>query len=315
MREEQFIKNNSNVWRELQELSVLIKKNGIKSLPSKDVNRFLHLFRLSSHDLAYSRTHYPKSSVVAYLNSLISDCHSYVYAVKKISPWTPLKYIAYGFPKLLKQYKWYVLCSFGIFAFGMVLSLLFTLHNGNNASMFLPQNIIDSAKSGKSGGGQWNNPLMSSYIMVNNISISLKAFVLGITLGLGTIYVLFSNGAVLGSLTGLIYLYGNPKNYWSLILPHGIMELTAVFISGAAGLLIAKSMLLPGEYSRRHSLIIGAKKAVSLVFGIIFMLIIAGIIEGFFTPSSISAEGKLIFAAITAVILTIYFSIPYIIKK
>lgn len=315
MREEQFIKNNSNTWRELQELSLVIKKNGIKSLPSKDVNKFLHIFRLCSHDLAYSRTHYPESSVVEYLNSLISDCHSYVYAVKKISPWQLVTYISYGFPKLLKEYRWYVLCSFGIFAFGLVLSLLFTLQNGDNAGIFLPQNIIDAAKSGKSGGGEWNSPLMSSYIMVNNISISLKAFVLGITFGLGTIYVLFFNGAILGSLTGLIYLYGAPKNYWSLILPHGIIELTAIFISGAAGLLIAKSMLLPGEYSRGHSLIIGAKKAISLVFGIIFMLIIAGIIEGFFTPLSIPAEAKLLFAAITAIILSVYFSIPYIYRK
>jgi uncharacterized membrane protein SpoIIM required for sporulation len=315
LREEQFIKSNSNIWRELQDLSVIIKKNGIKSLSSKDVNRFLHVFRLCSHDLAYARTHYAESSVVEYLNSLISDCHSYVYAVKKISPWQVVTYITYGFPKRLKEYRWYVLCSFGIFAFGLVLSLLMTLYNGDNASMFLPQTIIDSAKSGKSGGGQWNSPLMSSYIMVNNITISLKAFVLGITLGLGTIYVLFFNGAILGSLTGLIYLYGSPKNYWSLILPHGIIELTAVFISGAAGLLIAKSLLLPGEYSRAHSLIAGTKKAVSLVFGVVFLLIIAGIIEGFFTPLNIPAEAKLSFAAITAVLLSVYFSIPYFVKK
>ena len=315
MREEQFINSNSNIWRELQELSVTIKKGGIKSLPSNEVNKFLHVFRLSSHHLAYARTHYPESSVVAYLNSLIGDCHSYVYAVKKVSPWQLVTYISYDFPKRLKEYRWYVLCSFGFFAFGLVLSLLMTLHNGDNASMFLPQNIIDSAKSGQSGGGEWNSPLVSSYIMVNNISISLKAFVFGITLGLGTIYVLFFNGAILGSLTGLIYLYGSPKNYWSLILPHGVIELTAVFISGAAGLLIAKSMLLPGEYSRRHSLIIGAKKAVSLIFGVIFMLIIAGIIEGFFTPLNIPAVSKLLFAAITLVILSLYFSIPYIYKK
>jgi ZIP family zinc transporter len=66
----------------------------------------------------------------------------------------------------------------------------------------------------------------------------LKAFVYGITLGLGTVYVLFFNGAVLGSLTGLIYTYNDPANYWSLILPHGIIELTAVFIAGAAGLMV-----------------------------------------------------------------------------
>ncbi|MBZ9687230.1 stage II sporulation protein M [Clostridium estertheticum] len=315
MKEEQFIKLNSDTWRELETLSTIINKKGLKILPSKDVKKFLSIFRKSSHHLAYARTHYPSSSVVSYLNSLINKCHSHVYAVKKISPGILLKYIARDFPRLLKEYRWFIICSFSFFAVGVLLSMLLVIVNVDNASIFLPENLIATIKSGKSGGGQWNYPLMSSYIMVNNISVSLKAFVMGITLGIGTIYVLFSNGALLGALTALVYTYGNPMNYWSLILPHGIIELTAIFISGAAGLIIAKSILLPGEYSRRHSLIKGAKESISLIIGIIFMLIIAGIIEGFFTPLKISEVSKLIFAAITGVILTLYFSIPYLIKK
>lgn len=311
MKEEQFIKTNSDTWRELESLSAIINKKGLKILPSKDVKKFLQIFRRSSHHLAYARTHYPGSSVVSYLNSLISKCHSHVYAVKKISPSSLLKYIAYDFPRLLKEYRWFVISSFSFFAIGVILSMILVMINMNNASMFLPADLITAVKSGKAGGTPWNNPLMSSYIMVNNISVALKAFVMGITLGIGTIYVLFFNGALVGALTVLIYNYGNPINYWSLILPHGIIELTAIFISGAAGLIIAKSILLPGEYSRKHSLIKGAKESISLVIGIIFMLIIAGIIEGFFTPLNIPELPKLIFAAISAVILTAYFSIPY----
>lgn len=315
MKEEQFIKANSNTWRELEELSAVINKKGIKTLPSNDVKKFLSTFRQSSHHLAYARTHYPESSVVTYLNSLVSKCHSNVYAVRKFSPGAVLKYIGYEFPRLLKEYKWYILSSFGFFAFGVALSLILTALNSNNASIFLPQDMIEGVKTGKAGsGGQWNYPLVSSQIMVNNITVSLKAFAFGITLGIGTMYVLFMNGALLGSLTALMYIYGDPKNFWSLILPHGVFELTAIFISGAAGLIIAKHLLLPGDYSRKHSLIDGSKKAVSLIMGVVFMLIIAGIIEGFFTPLNISADIKLAFAGITAVILAAYFSIPYIIK-
>lgn len=318
MKEEQFIKINSILWKELEELSVTINKKGIKSLPSKEVKRFLSLFRLSSHHLAYARTYYPQSGVVTYLNSLISKSHSHIYAVRKVSPGELIRYIAYDFPSLLRQYKVYVLSAFGFFAVGLLVSLLLVLLNTDNATLFLPQNMVEgvkSAKAGQTGGGQWNYPLMSSYIMYNNISVSLRAFVFGITFGLGTIYVLFFNGATLGSLTALMYLYGNPKNYWSLILPHGVIELTAIFISGAAGLMIAKNMLLPGEYSRKHALISGAKKAVSLLIGVILLLVIAGIIEGFFTPLNISSDVKLLFAAMTAVLLAVYFSIPYLIRR
>ena len=315
MNEELFIKTNSETWGELESLSTIINKSGLKTLPSKDVKKFLLIFRQTSHHLAYARTHYPKSNLVSYLNSLLSKCHSHVYAVKKVSPSILLKYIVYDFPKLLKEYKWYIILSFSFFAIGAILSMILVSININNATMFLPENLIATIKSGKSGGGQWNYPLMSSYIMVNNISVSLKAFAMGITLGIGTIYVLFFNGAMIGALTALVYKYGNPVNYWSLILPHGFIELTAIFISGAAGIIIAKSILLPGKYSRKHSLIKGAKESISLIIGVIFMLVIAGIIEGFFTPLDISELSKLIFAAISAIILTVYFSIPYFIKK
>jgi uncharacterized membrane protein SpoIIM required for sporulation len=314
LKEEQFIKINSHTWKELETFSKTINKKNIKGLSSKDVKKFLQVFRQSSHHLAYARTHYPQSSIVSYLNSLISKCHNHVYAVKKISPSSLLKYIAYDFPRLLKEYRWFIVSSFSFFAVGFILSMVLVLTNVDNANMFLPADLITSIKSGKSGGGQWNYPLMSSYIMINNISVSLKAFVMGITLGIGTIYVLFFNGALLGSLTALIYNYGNPMNYWSLILPHGVIELTAIFISGAAGLIIAKNILLPGEHSRKHALIQGGKKSISLVIGVIFMLIIAGIIEGFFTPLNISELSKLIFAAISAIILILYFSIPYLRK-
>ena len=156
----------------------------------------------------------------------------------------------------------------------------------------------------------------ASQIMTNNISVAIKAFVYGISFGIGTIYILFINGALLGALTALVYLYADPVRYWSLILPHGVIELTAIFIAGAAGIIIAKSLLLPGEYSRRHALIDGGKKSIPLLIGVAIMLVIAGIIEGFITPLEIIDEDlKLIIAAFTGILLMLYFSVPYLTKK
>lgn len=314
MKEEQFIKINSNTWKQLEDLTSLINKKGIKALPSQEVKKFLSIFRQTSHHLAYARTHYKAGSTVTYLNSLLSKAHSHVYGVKKFSIKELSSYITYSFPSLLKEYKWYVIAAFSCFAVGMLLSLALVLTDINTAKFFLPEQYINSAGASRDANAQWNYPLMSSQIMVNNILVSLRAFVFGITLGLGTIYVLFFNGAMLGSLTGLMYLKGNPLQYWSLILPHGVIELTAIFISGAAGLLIAKSMLLPGEHSRKDAIVKGAKQAASLLLGVVLMLVIAGIIEGFFTPLNIPEVSKLVFAGVTAVVLGAYFAIPYLTK-
>ena len=315
MEKEKFIDQHSASWQQLDSLSQTINKQGAKNLSSSEVKEFLQLFRQSSRHLAYARTHYPNSELVSYLNSLIGSCHSQVYAVEKTTSIGFFNYMLYHLPKLLHQYKYYIIASFSFFSLGVLISLLFVANNPEQANLFLSERFIDAVGSNETGSGEIDYALMSSQVMINNISVALRSFVFGITLGLGTIYILFINGALLGALTALVYINGSPLQYWSLILPHGIIELTAIFISGAAGLLIAKHLLLPGDYSRKGSLIIGAKKAASLIIGVVIMLVIAGLIEGFFTPQNISAEIKLLFAALSGVLVILYFLLPYLQKS
>lgn len=315
MKENQFIEKHTSSWSELRELTDLLDKKGISKLEPRRLRKFLYLFRKTSHNLAYSRTHFPNSDIIPYLNSLVGRAHNHIYAVKKGSFSNILKYFGTGFPIQLKKLRIFVFTAFLIFFIGFVLSLTLVSINPENASYFLPEDMIKNTNWEMDTNDDWDYPLMSSLIMVNNISVSFKALVFGITLGLGTIYVLFHNGAILGGLTGLVYHFGNPTIYWSLILPHGIVELTAIFISGGAGLIIARSILIPNEYTRKHSIIKGTKEAVSLVFGIILMLVIAGLIEGFFTPLPISPIAKLMFSLATAIGLLIYFCIPYFYNK
>ncbi|MGF7060055.1 stage II sporulation protein M [Brassicibacter mesophilus] len=311
MKQDQFIKKHSSSWTTLKNTVELLDKKSMSKLESKELRRFLHLFRQTSHQLAYARTHFPNSDVVTYLNALVGRAHNHIYAVKKNSFSEVFYYIRYGFPKQAKKLRSYIIISFLIFLIGFGISMVLVNANPQSASYFLPQAMIDNIDWNMDTSNQWDYPLMSSYIMVNNISVSLRAFAFGITLGLGTIYILFFNGALLGALTGLVYHFGAPLNYWSLILPHGIIELTAIFISAGAGLIIARSILIPNEYSRKHSIIKASKDAVSLMLGVAFLLVIAGIIEGFFTPLDISPLSKLIFAALTLIGLIIYFAIPY----
>lgn len=310
MKENQFIQKHSSSWEELKSLTDLLDKKGVSKLNPKQLRRFLYLFRKASHNLAYCRTHFSKSDMVLYLNSLVGRAHSHIYAVRKTNFSVILKYFSSGFPKQIRKFQSYIITAFLIFLLGFILSLTLVTINPENGSYFLPQNMLENINWEMDTAESWDYPLVSSIIMVNNISVSFKAFIFGITLGLGTIYVLFYNGALLGALTGLVYHYGNPLRYWSLILPHGVIELTAIFISGGAGLIIARSILIPKDYTRKHSIIKGAKDAVALVFGIMLMLVIAGIIEGFFTPLAISPIAKLVFALLTGIVLLLYFLIP-----
>lgn len=306
MKEDHFIELHTGQWRQLESAAVRIEKSGLRKLGAGNARVFLEDFRNTSHHLAYARTHYPGSDLVKYLNSLIGRCQPHIYAVEKIAPREMLRYLIKGYPALLRHYRYLILAAFAVFMAGAAMGYGMVLYTPDNAVYFLPDGLLEAIKENEMGSGEWNYPLMSSMIMTNNIGIALKAFVLGITLGIGTLYILFFNGAVLGALTAAVYLFGDPVIYWSLILPHGVLELTAIFIAGASGLLLAKGMLLPGELSRRHSLIQGAQQAVSLVFGVAVMLVLAGIIEGFFTPLPLEPWVKLTFAGVTAVGIAVY---------
>jgi uncharacterized membrane protein SpoIIM required for sporulation len=142
--------------------------------------------------------------------------------------------------------------------------------------------------------------------MVNNIYVSALAFALGITFGLGTVYMLAMNGFLLGALASLFAGYGKSLFFWSLILPHGILELTAIFIAGGAGLRIGYSLIRPGAFRRKDALITAARSSLSLMGLVVLLLIAAALIEGYFTPLPIAAEIKLGVALLTAVPLVWY---------
>src|SRR5207248_7925429 len=140
-------------------------------------------------------------------------------------------------------------------------------------------------------------PLASSGIMTNNLSVAFSTFALGITAGLGTIWMLAVNGVLIGVVGAATWKAGMALQLWSFVAPHGVLELPAIFISGGAGLEIARGLLFPGYLPRRLSLAQAGGRAARLLLGTIPMLLVAGVIEGFFSPSSVPIKMKFLLAA------------------
>lgn len=305
LKENIFIEKNKVYWDELEEHIHLFSKKSISNIPSEKTERFLYLFRSTSHHLAYVRTYYPQSKLEKYLNTLVGSAHHHLYTVQK-NPLVDFKdYILKGFPMVLRKYHPFIISSFLVFLLGTIISFILVLKDPANSYYFLPESILETIDYSFKNR-EWDYPLMSSTIMINNITVSLRAFVYGVFLGIGTLYILFINGCMLGALTGLVYLNGDLIKYASLILPHGIIELTAIFIAGGAGLLLGKGLLIPGKYKRLDMLIQSGKEGARLLLGCILLLVIAGIIEGFFTPLAISPMIKLSFAGFTLLGLILY---------
>ena len=146
-------------------------------------------------------------------------------------------------------------------------------------------------------------PGMATLIFTNNIQVAFLAFAGGVLCGLGTVYVLVSNGLSLGSVLGAAQYYGVAPLLWSFISPHGYLELTCIVIAGAAGLMLGDALLRPGLLLRREALARAARRAVELVVGAAPVLVVAGLIEGFVSPSEAPITVKLAFGPVTGILL------------
>ena len=128
-------------------------------------------------------------------------------------------------------------------------------------------------------------PLASSGIMINNLSVSFAAIAGGISAGIYTIFIMAFNGLSISVIATLVGQNNLAYPFWAFVFPHGALELPAIFLAGGAGLLIGKAMVFPGKYRRLDAIKRNGSKAAQLLFGIVPMLIIAGAIEGFFSPN------------------------------
>jgi uncharacterized membrane protein SpoIIM required for sporulation len=150
-------------------------------------------------------------------------------------------------------------------------------------------------------------PIVSSAIITNNVQVTLMAFGLGLTAGVGTTLVLIFNGIHLGSVAGWMTLQGSEKALWGWIMPHGATELLAICLAGAAGYLLAGAIVAPGQVRRSTALKRVGGDALVIEIGCMVMLVIAGLIEGFLSPSSINYQARLAILLVSALVWAVYF--------
>jgi uncharacterized membrane protein SpoIIM required for sporulation len=163
------------------------------------------------------------------------------------------------------------------------------------AARFLPaeyRGVGDGAR-GDLGLAVGTQATLAGQILTNNIQVSFLAFAGGILAGVGTTLVLLFNGALLGGVAGLTVAAGRPGPFLSLVAPHGVLELSVIAVSGAAGLTVGWALVDPGRRSRRAALGQGARRGAEIVLGTMPWFVLAGLVEGFVTPTALPLAGAL----------------------
>jgi uncharacterized membrane protein SpoIIM required for sporulation len=297
-------------WEQLEAILEQVRVRGVRSLEAEQVGLLGSLYRKAAADLNYYRVRSTDQRLVQYLNALVGRAHNLIYRMGKLRAGDILGFFAREFPRSVRQHSGWILLSAGIFVVFGVLGALEQRANPEFYRLLIPEALVDSLESGEPWYRDLSifrmQPMASSQIMTHNITVTLVCFVLGITAGLGTVWLLILNGVVLGTVAQLCADYNQSLDFWAFVLPHGVLELPAIFIAGGAALLLGSSLIVGDRHRRRDMLRIKGKKAVRLLAGTTPILVVAGVVEGFFSPMPYDPALKLGFAGLLMALLTVY---------
>jgi uncharacterized membrane protein SpoIIM required for sporulation len=297
-------------WARLEQLMNQVQRAGLKSLNRAELRELGLLYRQVAADLAVLRADISSVHFARYLNQLLASAHNTIYSGHKTSYLAAFYFYRDTYPQVFRKHFNYILFAFILFLGGAVVGSILTLQDPDFRLKIIGPDMVQTIERHE----MWTHsvvaikPLASSAIMTNNLSVAFTMFAAGITAGLGTMYMIVFNGLLMGVIGAACAQAGMSLQLWSFVAPHGVLELPAIFISAGAGLRIASGLLFPGVLPRRESLAQAGRQAVQLVLGCVPMLLIAGVIEAFLSPTEITVRLKFVFAASLFTLLAAYLS-------
>lgn len=305
-----FLESRLEKWKRLEELTTRASRFRLNNLSGEEVREFGRLYRRTAADLAIAREEVRDQRLINYLNHLVGRAHGAIYRSESSGFSVIGDFFRYDFPAVFRRTFRYTLVAFLTFAASTAFAWAACTFDEGFADQIAPGLKRDIAAH-----HNWTeevnraNPLASTSIQTNNITVTFLAFGGGITCGLVTIWVLIQNGMLLGMVFSLCLKY----KFWDIpifIAGHGVIELTAIFIAGGAGLMIGKALVMPGDRRRIDALTMDGIEAVKLILGCIPMLLIAGLIEGFISPAHIPAAIKFVVSGMSLLAMIVYFLKP-----
>ncbi|MCM0591177.1 MAG: stage II sporulation protein M [Gloeotrichia echinulata IR180] len=276
-------------WQRLDALLRQIEQKGLKSLKSAQIRELASLYRSVAADLARARTQQVGNTLIQSLQSLTTRGYTQIYQGSRRHEWEAVvEFYRWGLPNIVQQTFPYIATATALFLLGGIVAWWYAWQDPTFMSLIVPQQLISLVRDEHKlwmGSIVGIEPVASSSIMINNLSVSFAAVAGGMTAGAYTAYLMVFNGLLIGAIGTLVGQNQLAYPFWAFVFPHGSLELPAIFFAGGAGFLLAKAILFPGQYRRGDALKLYGSQAVKLIFGIVPMLMIAGTIEGFFSPN------------------------------
>jgi len=312
MREAAFVKIHKDRWQLFED--VLAKKQELS--PDKLSDLYIEI----TDDLSYAKTFYPKSNTVIYLNSIASSAHQKIYKTKKEGKNRIISFFKTEFPLEFYTYHKQLAIAFIVFAFFTIVGMYSASEDGDFVRLILGDNYVNMTLENIEKGDPMavykgdDETSMFIAITINNIKVAMMAFVYGMLLAVGTLFIMMQNGIMLGSFLYLFYdndlLWESSRTIWI----HGTIEISVIIIAGCAGLVLGNGILFPKTYTRLESFKRSVKAGLKIMVSTIPFFIIAGFLEGFVTRHTEMPDWLAILIIVASLVLIIYYYVIYPIK-
>ncbi|WP_339907816.1 stage II sporulation protein M [Symmachiella dynata] len=283
-------------WTRFEALIHKVDSKGWKKLSGNDASQFSQLFREVCHDLSIVRTRDWGAGLTSYLNELVTKGHNIFYKAPPTRSHDFFAFLSRGFPRIFRRNIGFFITAAVMFFLPLGITWVVVQNRTELATRILPVQQLDQmedmyAESSFEDFGS-SRAAMGGFYIMNNVGIALRCFAMGVLLGTGTVYLLLTNGIVIGATIGYLVGKGHGENILSFVVSHGSFELTAIAVAGGAGLMLGEAIVHPGRRTRLDSLRTRGLEAVQIAGGAAVMLVVAAMIEAFWSPAPIADEIK-----------------------
>lgn len=307
---DRYIASNQLTWQRLDELSRRASMR-VGRLDDDELDELLRLYQRVSTHLSYVRTHYGEPALVANLSTIVARANQVIYRRRGGGVAALARFFTRTFPAAVWVCRRAIAVSAAALLVPAVAMCLWLLHSDEamaaSASPSERQAYVDDLFEQYYSD---RSPLQFfGEVTVNNIWVSFQAFSGAVTAGALTLVVLVINGAGLGQVAAWMIAAGEADRFWGFILPHGLLELSAIAIAGGAAFQLGWAVLAPGERTRADALRDEGLRTVTVVLGLMAVFTLAGIIEGFITGRGLPVGLRVGVGALGWVAAVAYFGV------
>ncbi len=312
---ERLVARKAARWDEFDQMARRATARGLDSFGAEELPDFAARYREIAADLARARTYHAQPPVLQRLGRLVAAGHNALYRDERNSGRRIWTFLLREAPAGIVEAWKPVLLAFLVFITPGIGGYALLREQPALAQDVIPQSMLERAEAGRQRqeGGQGyveleseRRPMMASRIMTNNIQVAFFCFAGGVFAGVGALALLAYNGLSFGAISGHFANAGLLGYLYTFVIGHGVVELFAIWVAGAAGFLLGKAMIAPGDLSRGEALALAGRLAVRMVTAVILLLIVAGLIEGFVSAGSGPLEYRLAISGASVLLLVAY---------